>query len=90
MSSYQRYMPQQNHAVGTRGRQQYQQPPPPPPEPTIRDMIQDTAQMTQELVTKLTNVETKLDKVMQYLQNKQNQTLVNTNPPNNNIGNIFE
>ncbi len=90
MSSYQRYMPQQNHSVGTRGRQPYQQPPPPPPEPTIKELAQDTAQMAGELLTRMTNVETKLDKIIQYLQNKQNQPLVNTNPINNNTLNLLE
>lgn len=98
MSSYQRYMPQQNHPVG-RGRQQYQQPPP-PPEPTIRENIDHTAQSIDEVLSRMTNLEAKLDKIVQYLQqlqNKQNQPLVNTNPVlnninnnNNNTGNIFD
>lgn len=92
MSSYQRYMPQQNHLVNTRGRQQYQQPPPPPPEPTIKENIKNISDDTIEIVNRLTNVEAKLDKIIQFLQTKQPQS--NTNPilNNNNIptGNIFD
>lgn len=82
-------MPQQNHAV-SRGRQQYQPPPPPPPQPTIKDNIDTTAQMVGELLDRMTNMEAKFDKIVQYLQNKQNQTLVNTIQPTNNLTNLLE
>lgn len=85
MSSYQRYMPQQNHPV-VRGRQQYQQPPPPPPQPTLKENVDNTAHMVSELLDRMTALETKLDKIIQFLQIKQSQPLVNTN----NSGNIFD
>lgn len=87
MSSHQRYMPQQSSTL--RGRQQYQQPPPPPP-PTIKENIETSLVMIEELMNRMTNLETKLDKIVQFLQTKQNPQLLNTNSTNNNITNLFE
>lgn len=88
MSSHQRYMPQQSSTVG-RGRQQYQQPPPPPP-PTIKENVETSVVMLEDLLNRMANLEAKLDKIVQFLQSKQNPQIVNTNPPNNNIVNLFE
>jgi len=83
MSSNQRYMPQQNTRLQPPMRQQYQAYQPPPPPPSLKENVESSVMMLHDLIErisvmeqKIQGIETKIDKMMNYMQNRDNNSLL--------------